>query len=58
MTAKKLNRVNKMGVEVGSPSHSGSSDASFHTINDSRCIPFEIAAIDVRLVVVEVIEVS
>lgn len=62
MTTKKLNRVNKMSMEGCCPSHSRSSDdASFHSITNgsSTTIPFEIAAIDVRLVVVEVmVEVS
>lgn len=58
MAAKKLNRVNKMGMEGGGPSHPRSPDASFDTMNDS-CASFEIAAIDVRLKeVVVVIEAS
>jgi len=56
MAAKKLNRVNKMGMEGGGPSHPGSPDASFDAIDDSRS-SFEIAAIDVRLKVV-VVEAS
>lgn len=51
MAAKKLNRVNKMGMEGGGPSHPRSPDTSFDTMNDS-CASFEIAAIDVRLEVV------
>lgn len=51
VAAKKLNRVNKMGMEGGGPSHPRSPDASFDTMNDS-CASFEIAAIDVRLEVV------
>ena len=48
MAAKKLNRVNKMGMEGCGPSHPRSSNASFDPINYS-CASFEIAAIDVRL---------
>ena len=51
MAAKKLNRVNKMGMEGCGPSHPRSPDTSFDTMNDS-CASFEIAAIDVRLEVV------
>jgi len=51
VAAKKLNRVNKMGMEGGGPSHPRSPDTSFDTMNDS-CASFEIAAIDVRLEVV------
>lgn len=57
MAAKKLNRVNKMGMEGGGPSHPGSPDASFDAIDDSRS-SFEIAAIDVRLKVVVVVVVE
>lgn len=53
MTTKKLNRMNKMSMEGRSPSHSRSSDVSFHTMNDSS-ISLEIKGIGVRLVVVEV----
>lgn len=58
MATKKLNRVNKMGMEGCGPSHPRSSNASFDPINYS-CASFEIAAIDVRLKeVVVVIEAS
>lgn len=57
MAAKELNRVNKMGMEGGGPSHSRSPDASFDAIDDS-CSSFEIAAIDVRLKVVVVVVVE
>lgn len=57
MAAKKLNRVNKMGMEGGGPSHPRSPDASFDAIDDS-CSSFEIAAVDVRLKVVVVVVVS
>lgn len=58
VAAKKLNRVNKMGMEGCGPSHPRSSNASFDPINYS-CASFEIAAIEVRLKeVVVVIEAS
>lgn len=49
MASKKLNCVNKMSMESCSPSHSGSSYASFHTANCSS-ISLKITAIDLRLV--------
>ena len=58
MAAKKLNRMNKMGMEGRSPSHPRGSHASFHTINNP-CTSLKLAAIDLRLeVVVVVIEAS
>jgi len=57
MAAKKLNSVNKMGMEGGGPSHPGSPDASLDAIDDS-CSSFEIPAIDVMLKVVVVTEAS
>lgn len=55
MTTKKLNSMDKMSMKGGGPSHSRSSHTSFHTTSSAS---FEIAAMDVRLVVVEVIELS
>lgn len=57
MSTKKLNHMNKVSVEGSGPSHSRSSRASFNTLNASS-ISFEINGVGLRLVVVEVIEVS
>lgn len=53
MTAEKFYCVNEMGMEGGSPSHSGSSDASFHS-TDKSCTSLELPAVDLRLMIVVV----
>lgn len=53
MAAKQLDSMNKMGMEACSPSHSRSSDAPFHTTDDSG-VSFKVSNIDLRLGVAKV----
>lgn len=57
MAAEKLDRMNKMGMESCCPSHSGSSDASLNS-SDHPCIPLELTATDLRLVLLVMINFS
>lgn len=54
MATEKFNCVNEMGMEGRSPSHSGSSDASFHSTN-KLCTSLELPAVDLRLMIVVVV---
>nr|GMD93706.1 hypothetical protein Iba_chr14fCG10030 [Ipomoea batatas] len=56
MATEELNGVNEMGVESGSPSHSRSSNAAFHSSDHPRA-PFKIPAAAAEYLRLEIVAV-